>query len=254
VNIIIPFMVLDFLQARPGSGFFDVLLSQVNPFLLKIFVGIGVGIVAGFVLFKVLRSVYEAVHSPLAMLTAAVLSYGLAERLGGSGVLSVTAVGAIFGNVYLAEPVRGKLMEIESVFSRSLFILLFVLFGTILEVQYTWAFLVAGIGLLIVYLCARYLIVTLALGRKTAGRVRAFMTLMSPNGAPAIAVASFVGGLGLPGAREVVGLTGFVIALQILVASVAVRFKDRLLPAGNPGAAGIDLLRQKARQQGLKEA
>jgi hypothetical protein len=104
-----------------------------------------------------------------------------------------------------------------------------MLFGSVLAIDYSWGFLLKGVILTLVYLVARWLIVLFALGNHITGRARFFMTLLSPNGASAIAVAAYVGSLSLPGAREIAALTGLVVLLQIVVASAAVRLKDFLL-------------------------
>jgi cell volume regulation protein A len=223
VNVVVPFLLLDLVTATGGHDVFTVAAAQLQPFLLKLFVGIGVGVLAGIILFKVFKRVYEKVHSPLSLLISALVSFSIAEKLGGSGVLAVTAQGMLFGNMYLAGHLRGRLMEVQSVFSRSLYILLFMLFGSILAIDYSWGFLLKGVVLTLAYLVIRWLVVLFALGRHITGRARLFMTLLSPNGASAIAVAAYVGSLALPAAREIAALTGLVVLLQIIIASAAVR-------------------------------
>lgn len=229
INVIIPFVVLDIMAVRAG-GPLDVVLAQFEPFLLNIFVGIGAGVVSAIILFKIFGRFYEKLYSPLGLLIAAILTYALSEKLGGSGVLSVTALGMVFGNMYLKEKARAQLMEVQSVFSRSLYILLFVLFGTIIAPIYSWSFLAKGLILSGVYFVGRGIAVSFALGSAVPFKTKLFMIFTSPNGASAVAVAAFVGGSGLPGIEELVALAAFVVVFQILVASAMVRFREQLVP------------------------
>ena len=62
-----------------------------------------------------MKKYYSYTLSPLAMITAAVLTYVGAEALGGNGVLAVTTAGLMFGNLYHVKHMR-KLQEFGEIF------------------------------------------------------------------------------------------------------------------------------------------
>src|SRR3989344_7062547 len=94
-NALIPFLIVDIFF---GGGVENA-VEPVKTFLLQIFVGIGVGVLAGLILFKLIPKIYSRIYSPLAVLIASLLTYALAETLGGTGVLAVMALGLLFGNL-----------------------------------------------------------------------------------------------------------------------------------------------------------
>ena len=65
--------------------------------------------------------------------TAAILSFILAENLGGNGVLAVTTMGLFVGNMIVKE--KGSITEFASLFSLMLELLVFVLLGLVIEIR-----------------------------------------------------------------------------------------------------------------------
>ncbi|MBI1968667.1 cation:proton antiporter, partial [Candidatus Woesearchaeota archaeon] len=199
LNAILPFLVIDLLFYGANNH----LLSQVKPLLLKLSIGIGVGVLAGLILFKVLRLVYSRVYAPLAVLIASLITYALSEVLGGNGVLGVMALGLLFGNLYIKQ--RGHLLEVESVFSRSVYILLFVLFGTLLSLPVSWQFFLVVVVLLFGYVLLRYVGVALSV-RHLLRREKWYIALVGPNGVTAISITFVLVGLNIPGMEKIVEL------------------------------------------------
>ena len=146
IIIIIPFLLVDFINNLTGAGLVVGFVNLVSPFLLQLFVGVGVGIIIGVVLFKSIRKAYSARLTPLVVMIAALLSYILSENLGGSGVLAVATLGLVFGNVYIKH--KAELQEFSSLFSDSLEILVFVLLGFIIEIPFTWSFFLKSLIIL----------------------------------------------------------------------------------------------------------
>jgi len=104
--VIIPFLILELISNigfLSSSIIISKLIEQLIPFLQQFITGIGAGVVIGLAAVKILREQHSHVLSPLALISAALLTYILAENLGGNGVLAVTAMGFIFGNMALKD-------------------------------------------------------------------------------------------------------------------------------------------------------
>ena len=87
----------------------------LKDFILRFVAGIGAGFLVGIIIFKVMKKAYSEILSPLAVITAALLTYILAENLGGNGVLAITTMGLFFGNVYVKQKIQ--LMEFSTFFA-----------------------------------------------------------------------------------------------------------------------------------------
>ncbi|MBU1201908.1 MAG: cation:proton antiporter [Nanoarchaeota archaeon] len=188
IIVIVPFIVLDFLAASEGGQIFESFVGQTVPFLKQIIIGIGAGVVVGIIIFKAMRNFYHHDLSPLAIITAALISYILAENLGGSGVLSVATMGLFFGNMYVKKKITLK--EFSSIFSNALEILVFLLVGFLISIDLSLSFFIKSAVLFILLIVSRWCAVTIAL-KKSGYKVKEelFIALNMPKG---IAVAAVV--------------------------------------------------------------
>jgi len=217
LTVILPFLILD-LSTNVSSGVVTDIIEQLVPFIMALIVGIGSGVFVGIILFKIVQHVYAEVYSPLAVIVAALLSYVLAENLGGSGVLAVTALGVFFGSVYVKEKVT--LLDIESVFAKTLHILIFMLAGIIIKLPLTSEFFIKSGLLFAAYLAIRFVCVYLSFRDFSKGEI-AIMTLCAPKGVATTAVV-FI--LAISGAPEIVIDTTFAFILYSIVLASVVSF------------------------------
>ena len=222
-NALFPFLIIDIFF---GTGIGNA-VEPVKTFLLQIFVGIGVGVLAGLILFKLIHKIYSRIYSPLAVLIASLLTYALAETLGGTGVLAVMALGLLFGNLYIKQ--RKQMLEVESVFSRSVYILLLVLFGTLLSFPLTVIFLLKVVLLLMVYTFIRYLSILVSLPHLLA-REKIYMALMGTNGVTSISIMVVLAALGVPGIENIMELFGAFLLSQLALSSIAAVFTKKIMP------------------------
>ncbi|RMF56063.1 hypothetical protein D6745_00425, partial [Candidatus Woesearchaeota archaeon] len=186
LTVLLPFIILDLVGAFKGAVF-PKIFEHFVPFLQQIVAGIGAGIVIGIIVFKVMRKSYSETLSPLAIITAALLSYILAENLGGNGVLAVTTLGLFFGNVYIKE--KGTMQEFSSMFANSLEILVFILVGLIISIPMNPGFLGRCFLLYIVYLALRYVSLRITfLKSNFTDKELLYMTLVSPKGIATAAI------------------------------------------------------------------
>jgi|FLOH01.1.fsa_nt_gi potassium/hydrogen antiporter len=207
IVVLVPFILIDFLTTSK-EGFVDSFLNQIMPIIGQIVIGIGSGVVIGIIIFKVMRKVYHHELSPLGIITAALISYILAENLGGNGVLSVATMGLLFGNMYVKRKV--VLQEFSEVLSNGLEILVFVLIGFLVDTNITWEFFGKSFALFIIMIIARWFAVTTALHSSDFKlKEKIFMTLNMPKG---IAVAAVVFSL------SIMNITGLNIIIDLVIA------------------------------------
>ncbi|MBU0535685.1 MAG: cation:proton antiporter [Nanoarchaeota archaeon] len=223
--VILPFIIIEFaLTGISSESITTQFIDQILPFLQQIVAGIGVGILVGIIIFKVMRKQYSTLLSPLSIIVAALLTYVMAEALEGSGVLAVTTLGLFFGSVYVKH--KGELQEFSSFFSYALEILVFVLIGLLIRVSFTAQFFVYSIGLFILMVIIRYFSILMAFRGQFSLRERLFMTLNAPKG---IAVASVTFLLTtfqaqIPDITKITDLTLAFILYSIIVSSIVARY------------------------------
>jgi len=188
--VLIPFIILD-LYNEYGTGlFFSKFIESVGPFLQQFVTGIGAGILVGIVIFKIMRTKYSEKLSPIALITAALITYILAENLKGNGVLAVTTLGLFFGNVYVRE--KDTLHEFSYMFANSLEILVFILVGIIINFPLNFEFISKSILLFVIYLVIRHISVQLCFSKLNYSfKEKLFMTLNVSKGI-AVAVVVFI--------------------------------------------------------------
>ncbi len=218
LTVILPFLVLDLMKNIKG-GILAEIIEQSVPFLLNFIVGIGTGVFIGVVLFKLVQKVYAEVYSPLAVIIAALLSYVLAENLGGSGVLAVTSLGLFFGNAYVKEKIT--LLGVESVFTKALYILVFILTGLIIKIPYTKEFFITSIILLVAYTAIRFLAtwVSVHSDKYTLNEI-IYMSLNAPKGVATAAVLFLIAVYNIEGMSTVVDMTFAFILYSIILSSI----------------------------------
>ncbi len=228
IIIIIPFLLVDFINNLTGAGLVVGFVNLVSPFLLQLFVGVGVGIIIGVVLFKSIRKAYSARLTPLVVMIAALLSYILSENLGGSGVLAVATLGLVFGNVYIKH--KAELQEFSSLFSDSLEILVFVLLGFIIEIPFTWSFFLKSLIIFIVLLISRFLAISVSLrGSVYALREKFFMAINMPKGIAVAVVAFSFTVLKSDSLGTITNLILIFIIYSLILSSLADRFAKRFI-------------------------
>jgi cell volume regulation protein A len=124
LSVLIPILILDLLARAPGTIVEpSVYMSQ---FWQMIVAGIGSGVVIGLAITKVINRMLKE-YSALIIFSIALLTFGLAESVGGSGMLAVAVSGFIVGN--LGFPHKEKVSEFQNELSDMLRISVFTMLG-----------------------------------------------------------------------------------------------------------------------------
>lgn len=138
------------------------------------------------------------------------------------------SLGLLFGNLYIKQ--KKEMLEVESVFSRSVYILLLVLFGTLLSFPLTFSFLLKVIVLLIAYTIIRYLSIAVSLS-KVSQKEKVYMSLMGTNGVTAISITVVLASLGITGTETIFELFGAFLLGQLALSSIAALFTKKFIVA-----------------------
>ncbi|MBW3022629.1 cation:proton antiporter [Candidatus Woesearchaeota archaeon] len=224
LTVLIPFIILDFQRIVGGislSTFFD----QILPFLQQIIVGIGTGVLVGIIIFRIMKKYHSDILSPISIITAALLSYGLAELMKGNGVLAVTTLGLVFGRVYIRE--KTELQSFSSILSFILKILVFVLVGALINFKIGIPVLLASAALFAFILLIRYLTVEISFGSSYKLKQKIFMTFVSPKGVAVAVVALLFSTLGVD--TMLIDVTLLIMFYSVVVSSVFVAFSKHLI-------------------------
>jgi len=226
LTVLLPFLIIDVITTIQTTPITATIVEYFIPFLSKFVSAIGTGMLVGIVLFKVIRKTYSDVFSPLAVIVAALLSYVIAENLGGNGVLAVTTLGLFFGNVYIKEKV--ELMHVGTVLAKSLYILVFVILGSIIKIPYSQEFFI-NTGLLFgIYLLVRFIAVSITC-QECNFKEKLFMSLICAKGIAVAVVAFTLSTMTIPQINIVLDITLIFILYSVIVSAIASWFQPSLL-------------------------
>ncbi len=231
IVVLIPFIILDFMRSVTGTISLVEIIDQIVPFLRQFVAGIGAGILIGAIFFRVMKKFYSEKLSPLALITAALLTFILAENLGGNGVLAVTVMGLFFGNVYVKE--KMQLKEFSAIFANALDILVFILIGLIIKIPLTVDYFLRTFGLYLIYILIRYFAVSATFKRGQYNvKEMIFMSLNIQKGI-AVAVVAFTLTTitDIPGIGNILNLILTFMLYSINISTIAIRFSKFFVQA-----------------------
>lgn len=188
IMVILPFIILDIINNLHTADVTRAIMGQFVPLLQQIIVGVGSGVIIGIIVFKSMKKFYSQNISPVATITAALLAYILAENLNGNGVLAVATLGIFFGNSYVKE--KESLQEFNTMLNSSLIILVFILTGLIIKIDFTAMFMLKALILYTVLIITRFVAISWGLkGKEFNTKEKLFMVLSMPKGIAATVVA-----------------------------------------------------------------
>lgn len=221
--VLIPFLLVDLLKNFEQPAI-STLQSQIIPFAQQFVTGIGTGVLLAIIFFRFMKKFYSPTLSPLAILTASLLAYIIAENLGGNGVLSVTTAGIMFGNVYRIKHLH-ILQKFEEVFSEMLEILVFILVGSIINIPWTLSFLLPATLIFLISLIVRFLSVQLLFRKSIYSlKEKIYMTFNIPKGIAVAVVVFSLATKSIAGIKPILDLTLLFVIYSIVLSTIVTRF------------------------------
>jgi NhaP-type Na+/H+ or K+/H+ antiporter len=229
LTVIIPFMVIGFAETFDLSTLLYSFIEQIAPFSQQIVTGVGAGMVVALITFRMMRKQYSQVLSPLVLIASALLTYILAESLGGNGVLAVTTLGLFFGNVSIKK--KETLHTFGSLLSNLFEILVFLLLGVSIRLPTTVSFYIMSMMLFIVYIAIRTgVIFALFKKSKVTNKEKTFMSLNTAKGVAVGVVAFSLIPLSI-GAELVIELALIFILYSIVLSTIVTHFSKYFIGA-----------------------
>jgi len=224
--VITPLVILDFLR-----GSIQKVQQIAVKFLQNIMTGVGAGLVIGLIIFRLMRKKYLETISPLVIIAATLLTYTIAEYIGGNGVLAVTMLGIVFGWSYIKQ--KESLDKFSNTFTNFLKIIVFVLLGLTIKIPYeNTNFLIKSLILFGIFILIRFLSVNITFSNtKVNFKEKLFMTLNISKGV-AVAVVSFVLFSFLPEIPDlslIIDLSFLFILYSVITSSISGIFSNYLL-------------------------
>jgi len=210
IVVLIPFILLDIINQIVNNTVVSWQAYLIG-ILTQILVGIGSGIFVGMIFFRSMRKFYSEEISPLAVITAALIAYILAENLYGNGVLAVAVLGFVFGNMYVSH--KDVLQEFSGMLSNALEILVFILLGYMITLDFNWIVYINSITIFVAIILIRYFSVRMTL--KNENYSHKDYWFLSLNLSKGIAVAVLVFSLAILGSPQIILINKYVVLIMI---------------------------------------
>lgn len=225
LTVLLPFVFLDLMKNITSEALTTKFIEQILPFLQQIITGIGAGILVGIIIFKFMRKVYSEALSPVAMITAALLTYILAENLKGNGVLAVTTLGLFFGSITVKQ--KAALSDFSYFLSNSLEILVFILVGFIINIPFNVNFFLKSFLLFILYILIRFAAVSISFPHKTGEynlKEKLFLSLNVSKGIAVAVVAFILTTYNIDGLQTILNLILVFVLYSIILSTIVIKF------------------------------
>jgi NhaP-type Na+/H+ or K+/H+ antiporter len=194
---------------------------------LMIVAGLGTGVLIGFAVSKLMKSMLSQ-YSSLILISIALITYALAENVGGSGILAVAVCGLIAGNFGFPEKEREIVNAFDDQFSEMLRISIFTLLGAQVMLLMDVNQMLLGFALFLVIFLARPVFVIPLLGKERSKYTKKDLMVMSfiaPKGdseaalAPLVA-ATLIGAGAAAAGTQIMNIIFIVITLSILFSTI----------------------------------
>jgi len=225
LTVLLPIIFLDLVVMEPGALLEP--LKYLAQFWQMIVAGVGTGIIIGFAVSRIMKGMLKE-YSSLILFSIALITYALAENVGGSGMLAVAVCGLIAGNLVLSDREKDEVKTFEDQLSEMLRISVFTLLGAQVMLPLNLNVLFVSFVFFLVVFVSRpiFLIPTLGKERKKfTKRDIVLMSFVAPRGLAAAAmapiVASILTGIGAPEVgNQIVNIIFFVILFSVLFSTI----------------------------------
>ena len=221
IMLLLFFIILAFMHYIDGGKTLLEGISAKQFFLTvrHILVGTGIGLIAGIILFNIMKKHYLRIVSPLIIIAACIIAYVLSEYLTGSGAVSIIVLGIIYGHTYIKE--KKAIIDFFDVITNSVIIAVMLIVGLVIEVPYSISFFASTIALFIIMVLIRLAAVYIAFARKEySAREKAFIALSAPRGIAAAVIALFLLNYTVAQGQLFASIGDGVIVIQLIFAVV----------------------------------
>ena len=129
-----------------------LVVAVAVPDPVGILISIGMGLLVGLLVFRLLHYSWHDKLSPYALLLTVIATYSVTHLIGGSGIIAVASLAFLFGKVTIHS--RKRLEEFSTSISEFIELLLFITLGTV--IPFSLDALFTGVLLYAAYLLIRY--------------------------------------------------------------------------------------------------
>jgi len=182
-SIMPPFLIL--IPLILLGSFDGIVTLPLTELLILLFVSVslslGIGIIMGVLGVRYVKKTHK--HVSLVLLCMALLTFLLAERIGGNGLLSVMAFGFFFGNVYLKRTYQ--LESFSPLLSQLLEIIVFVMLGMMIPLP-SIKEVATALALFLLFTLLRYAVVSFY--HKLPIKEKWYFALHAPKGSITIII------------------------------------------------------------------
>jgi len=240
LTVLMPVIFLDLVLLQPGALIEP--LKYATQFWEMMAAGVGTGIIIGFIVSKFMRGLLKE-YKPLFVFSIALITYAVAENVGGSGMLAVAVCGLIAGNLTFTEKRRTR--EFEDHLSEMFRISVFTLLGAQIVLSFNPIEFAMILLFFLLIVFSRPIFAIPALGEKMRAdfsrRELILISLAAPRGIAAAAMAPIAATVLIAGgqtliADQIMNIVFYIIMLSIVSSSIvafAVRKAQPKLPEEN---------------------
>lgn len=184
ISLIVPIIIIELASKNLVVG---QLFVSISPIIKTLFFSFAVGIFIGLLSARVLANKLFSNIKLYGLLIIALITYILAQLVGGNGIIAVIIYGLFFANVNISK--KNFSCEFSLALRSSLEMLVFLLIGIIVVLPISLVFILKSIALFIIYIGLRYIAIELIYAKHGIKfRDRLYITLNCQKG---IAVAAF---------------------------------------------------------------
>lgn len=226
LTVLLPILFLDLVAMEPGAIISP--MTYLMEFWQMVVAGVGTGIIIGLIMSKIMKSMLDE-YSSLLLFAMALVTYALAENVGGSGMLAVAICGLIAGNMVIPDEDKEEVERFEDQLFEMLRIAVFTMLGAQVMLPFDPSQIFLAFVFFLVVFVSRPIFLIPALGRSSGSFCRRDLILMSfvaPRGIASAAMAPIIAAAlataGIPGIGSmVVNIIFLVILFSVLFSTVS---------------------------------
>ncbi len=244
LTVLLPILFLDLVILEPGAIISP--MTYAAQFWQMIVAGVGTGLIIGLIISKIMKTFVKE-YSSLALFSIALVTYALAESVGGSGMLAVAICGLMAGNFVFKDNDKEDVKQFDDQLSEMLRIAVFTMLGAQVVLPFDLVQLGTAFIFFLIVFASRPLFLIPILGKRRKKFTKKDITLMcfvAPRGIAAAAmapiIASVLASVGQKAAGDlIVNIIFMVVLMSVLFSTIVatIMSTDKVQNIGRKGAA-----------------